>query len=74
MSAIPPDLFFPTPGEREDVRAIALPDGATGTVTVTLRSSAQKDSGLLDRFERTVHTHLESDTRHSSEVWSLHRI
>ena len=74
ISVIPPDLFFPTPGVREDVRAIALPGDTAGTIAITLRSSAQKESGLLDRFERSVHTQLEGDTRHSSEVWSLHRI
>ncbi len=74
MSAIPPDLFFPTPGEREDVRAIAIPGGASGTVAITLRSSAQEQSGLLDRFERSVQTRSEGVTRRSSEVWNLHRI
>ena len=74
MSAIPPDLFFPTPGEREDVRAIALPGGGSGTVAIALRSSAHEQSGLLDRFERSVQTRLGGDTRHSSEVWHLYRI
>ena len=74
MSATPPDLFFPTPGEREDVRAIALPGGAAGTVAITLRSSAKEQSGLLDRFERSVNIQLDGDTRRSSEVWSLRRI
>ncbi len=74
MSAIPPDLFFPTPGEREDVRAIALPSGGSGTVAIALRSSAHEQSGLLDRFERSVQTRLGGDTRYSSEVWHLYRI
>lgn len=73
MSAIPPDLFFPIPGEREDMRAIALPGGGSGTVAIALRSSAHEQSGLLDRFERSVQTRLKGDTRHSSEVWHLYR-
>lgn len=73
MSAIPPDLFFPTPGEREDLRAIGISGGTSGTVAITLRSSAQEQSGPLDRFERSVQTRLEGDTRRSSEVWNLHR-
>ena len=72
MSAIPPDLFFPTPGEREDERTISLPGGASGTVAITIRSSAQEQTGMLHRFERSVRTQLEGDMRHSSEVWGLH--
>ena len=74
MSAIPLDLFYPKPGLREDVHTIELPGGASGTVAITLRSSAKEQSGLLDRFERAVRTQLEGDMRHSSEVWSLRRI
>ena len=74
MSAIPSDLFYPTPGLREDARSIALPGGASGTVAITMRSSAKEQSGLLDWFERSVHTQLDGVTRRSSEVWSLRRI
>ncbi|MEP7221627.1 MAG: hypothetical protein ABI673_03055 [Novosphingobium sp.] len=66
----PSDLFRPAPGERSQVRQIALPDGGHGTVTETIRA-AGASSGLLQRMERKVVTELDGTRRENREIWTL---
>jgi hypothetical protein len=66
----PSDLFNPTPGERSQVRKIALPDGSEGTVTETISTSGEP-SGLLHRMERRVVTELDGTRRENREIWTL---
>ncbi|MEO5599042.1 MAG: hypothetical protein ABIQ66_10530 [Novosphingobium sp.] len=66
----PSDLFRPAPGERSQVREIALPDGTHGTVTETI-SAAGAESGLLRRMERRVVTEIDGTRRVNREIWTL---
>lgn len=70
ISATPPDLFFPTPGEATESREIALSDGQNGSLTVELKASARGD-GLLDRLERRITATIADDTRVSRETWAI---
>ncbi|MDE2404304.1 MAG: hypothetical protein KGM17_06525 [Sphingomonadales bacterium] len=67
----PRDLFRPTGAERSETRALALPDGGDGTVTVAIRATLRDDA--LARFERTVTTSTGGEPRTSTETWWLGR-
>lgn len=69
----PADLFRPAPGQRSEEREIALPDGRTGRVVVTVEAADGAD-GLLSQMERRTVTQLDGTERLSSERWSLARM
>jgi hypothetical protein len=70
-TAWPEDLFHPSPGLREEIRTVPLPNGARGTVRVTINASAHGGTGLLGSFVRRVTTDLEGDSRVTEETWTL---
>ena len=69
----PADLFRPAPGQRREEREIALPDGRSGRVVVTVEAADGED-GVLSQMERRTVTRLDGTERLSSERWSLARM
>lgn len=69
-NAWPADLFRPAPGKRSEERELALPDGRSGHVTVTVEAS-DGAGGLLAQMERRVITRLDGTERLSLERWTL---
>jgi len=70
-TAWPEDLFHPMPGVREETRTVPLPNGARGTVRVSIDASTRGVSGLLGSLVRRVTTNLEGDSRITEETWTL---
>lgn len=71
FSAMPADLFFPTPRNLETSRDVTLPDGDIGTITIRETASTYAESGLLASYRREATTTTGSTHRTGSEVWSL---
>lgn len=70
-TAWPVDLFHPVRGAREETRTIPLPNGARGTVRVSIDADTHIGSGLLSSFVRRVTTDLAGDRRITEETWTL---
>lgn len=73
LTAWPEDLFRPVPGTRSDTRPVALPDGGSGEVLVSIEARADKRDGLLESFRRIVTTRLGGSARVTQETWTLSR-
>lgn len=71
VSQLPRDLFYPQSGAETSSRAIALPGGDVGTITVTASATAAVDSGLLMASERRIVTRMHDSERMSAEAWRL---
>ncbi len=71
VSQFPRDLFFPVPGTQVSERTTPLPDGAEGTIAVTVSAKVEGGSGLLEASERRILTTIKSSERLSSERWVL---
>lgn len=67
----PEDLFRPVPGKHQQSRAIPLPNGARGQVSVTINANASGPSGLLTSLARTVVSDLGGNSRITEEIWTL---
>lgn len=67
----PLDLFHPASGARREERTIALDGGLQGRVTTDIEASADRASGLLTNFSRTVITDMGGDKRTVIEEWTL---
>jgi hypothetical protein len=67
----PADLFHPAPGTRRESRAVALPGGGEGHVTIEINVGTIGAGGLLSRLERVVTTELGGTTRVTREEWTL---
>jgi hypothetical protein len=67
----PLDLFNPRAANHTDRREIALPDGATGTLTVTLAAESQRFDGLPTKVSREVVSELGETRRVSREEWTF---
>lgn len=65
----PRDLFRPVPGTREDRRAVSLPEGGQGSVTVVTRTTIS--DALLATYTRRIVTEMGGDARVSIEEWTL---
>jgi len=70
-TAWPEDLFHPAPGKREETRTVPLPNGARGTVRVSIDASTHGASGLLGSLVRRVTSDLDGDSRITEETWTL---
>jgi hypothetical protein len=70
-SAWPEDLFHPAPGKREETRSVPLPNGARGTVRVSIDALTGETSGLLGSLVRKVTTDFDGDSRITEETWTL---
>lgn len=66
----PIDLFRPSVEPSVDVRAIPLPDGKQGRVTVTMRGRPDH-TGQLRQLDRSVLTEIDGTSRLSVETWSM---
>lgn len=71
VSRLPQDLFFPRPGEETTSQDLALPDGGTGSITVTALTRAAPATGLLEVVERRIVTRVAKSERTTIERWSL---
>lgn len=69
-TAWPEDLFRPAPGKRSESRAIPLPNGDSGQVSVAIEASTA-ESGLLSSFARIVTTRMGNSSRVTEEIWTL---
>ena len=69
VTAWPTDLFHPAQPQHSESRAMALPGGETGTITVATQSRA--DRGLMQSYERVVTTEIGGSQRVTREVWTL---
>lgn len=70
-SAWPPFLFNPGPGERSMSRDIALSDGSSGRVEITIRAEQLAQDRLPQRVERTITTRLSQTKRVIREIWTI---
>lgn len=70
-SVWPPFLFNPGTAQRSTSRDIALPDGSSGRVDITVRADQRAPGQLPQRVERTITTQLSQTRRISHEVWTL---
>lgn len=74
VSRPPQDLFFPQPGSDTATRDLALPDGGTGSITVTSLSRAALTTGLLELAERRIVTRVAGSERITLEIWRLAQV
>lgn len=70
-SAWPRDLFNPAPGNRTEVRRIALPQGGEGEVSVSVAAQSDPAQRHLTAFDRVVVTRLDGTERSSRESWTM---
>ena len=71
MTELPRDLFAPPPVSRTESRAISLPGGDTGEVSVTFSAARDPATGLMREARREVVTELDGDRRTTLESWRL---
>ncbi|WP_423141383.1 hypothetical protein ACOYW6_11135 [Parablastomonas sp. CN1-191] len=67
----PDDLFRARPGERAESHPVALPDGGSGNVVVTIEAGAAMPCGVPTAVERRVSTRLGATTRVNRERWTF---
>jgi len=68
---LPSDLFAPSAPERRETRAVPLPGGGAGQVTVTFTAAADPATGLMREAAREIVTELAGDRRLTIERWQL---
>lgn len=68
---LPRDLFAPAGVPREESRAIALPDGRAGRVTIAFTASVDPATGLMREARREVVTEVAGEARTTLESWRL---
>ena len=71
VTELPRDLFAPAEPRREETRAIALPGGGAGRVTVTFTAARDPLTGLMVEARREVVTEVSADLRRTIESWRL---
>lgn len=71
LAAWPTTLFAPGEVDVVQERAVPLPAGRTGTVTVRTLASSDPATGLMRQFERQVETRLETRVRSGLERFTL---
>lgn len=67
----PVDLFNPRENGRTERRTVALPDGETGTLTITLTAESRRADGLPRKVSREVVSELDGTRRVSREEWTF---
>ena len=70
-SAWPADVFHPAPGRRSESRAVPLPGGVPGQVTIEIEAQGPDQDGQLASLSRVVTTDLAGDVRVTREQWRL---
>lgn len=71
LTAWPQDLFQPHAPHREEASRVALPDGSSGTVTVTLDARPSAIAAPFDSVKRTVVTEFAGTRRSMVETWQM---
>jgi len=71
MSQWPRDLFFPAASPRTEERALPLPGGTGGHVTVHFEAQLDRTAQHLARAERHIVTTVGDTVRTSRETWLL---
>lgn len=71
LTAWPQDLFQPQAARRQETSKVALPDGSSGTVTVTLEARRAPDPAAFDSVARTVVTEFAGTRRSTVETWRM---
>jgi len=69
----PADIFHPAPGKRSESRAVPMPGGSQGQVTIEIEARGAGAGGLIAALERIVTTDLAGDHRVTREQWQLSR-
>ena len=69
----PADVFHPQPGRRREQRAVTLPGGGEGNITIEIAGNGPGTSGQIAALERIVTTQLGGDRRMTREHWQLSR-
>lgn len=72
-STWPADIFHPAPGKRSESRAVPLPGGVVGQVTIEIETQGPAPDGQLAALSRVVTTELAGDMRVTREQWQLAR-
>lgn len=71
LAGWPAMLFAPGNLDRSEERAVPLPGGRTGAVTVRTLAASDPETGLMQRFERRVDTRLGTSARSGLERFTL---
>lgn len=71
VTELPHDLFAPHDAPRSERRAVALPGGDSGEVTVTFTAARDPATGLMRQALREVVTELGGERRTTLESWRL---
>lgn len=72
-TAWPRDLFNPVSPETLETRKFSAPGGATGTLSLTVRSTGHVAGSLPAAIERTIVSELAGTRRTTREQWSFSR-
>jgi hypothetical protein len=67
----PVDLFNPREQSRIDRREVALPDGSTGTITMSFSAESAMTGGIPAKVSREVVSELGGTRRVSREEWTF---
>ncbi|MFN4113285.1 MAG: hypothetical protein ACK4GD_05040 [Sphingomonadaceae bacterium] len=67
----PRDLFAPGLMDQEEQRTVELPDGQSGTISITRAASTAPGTGLMMHYKRHVRTRIGDDERVGSEAFLL---
>jgi len=67
----PRDLFAPGLTDQEEQRTVELPEGQSGTISITRAASTDPETGLMMHYERQVRTRIGDDERVGSEAFLL---
>lgn len=70
----PADIFHPAPGKRVEARAVPMPGGGQGHVTIEIEAHGAGAGGLIATLDRVVTSELAGDRRITREQWQLSRI
>ena len=71
VTELPRDLFAPLALNRSERRAIEVPGGQAGQVSVDFIAEIDRETGLMRHAMREVSTALGQDARVTVESWSL---
>ncbi len=71
LERLPPDLFFPVPGDLDETHSLALPSGQTGEIELARSSRIANGQRWLERIERKITTRVAGSSQESLEIWSM---
>lgn len=71
VAAPPADLFHPLSAPLTERRAVTLPDGGAGEVSLRFTAKIDPATGLMREAERMVLTRLAQSERRTAERWTL---